>query len=112
MTGNIVVSAVNRYGYYNGALNTVGYTNFNKQSGGTISLPYLSFAPGFTPVICLAQKSGEGTISISTPWNHISVRNGSGTSHTINISGLMNAGSTIFPVFAAGSYIVWLAGYY
>lgn len=108
MTGNIVVSAVNRYGYYSGMLNTVGGRTFNKRSGGTVSLPYLSFAPGFTPVICIAQKAGEAVYSMSTPWNHINVDN----KQAIDISGLMNAGGTIFPVISAGSYSVWLAGYY
>lgn len=107
-----VAGNVRKYGYYSRTLNTVGSKSFSLYGGGSANMPYLLFSPGFIPQICIAQKSGEATMSISTPWNHIMVKYQSwDAGYNVSDAGIMKATDMAYPVWSSGSYALWAAGY-
>lgn len=117
-----IAGNVRKYGVFTQDIATSGSKSFKDGQGTNRSLYYLSFAPGFTPLLIVACKAGEGrTFSTLTNFGPVecSERTSTGTSTTartyeIPISSgiVLTAGSVIFPVAQSGTYGVKCVGYY
>lgn len=114
MTGNIVVQASQKYGYYSGRVSTVGGKNFTNIGGYTYFLYYISVSPAFTPVICTAVKAESYNTTVSTPWGSWFVEAGvyDNKGFVSHLAAAMSKGSMIIPVTQPGDYNIWYAGYY
>lgn len=114
MTGNIIINGVRAYAWLSTQKATVGSRSFTNTDGNAYTLPYLSFAPGFTPIMYNAIISNGYVTSVSTPWETVFV--GAGVNDNKGFYSRTSAPATalslVIPVLNSGTYNVWIAGYY
>ena len=109
VTGN-----VRKYAYWSGQKSTVGSKTFTNTGGSSFNLPYLSWAPGFTPLVYAAVREGYYETSLSASWNTVFVGAGVNANKGFydRSQAPASSSSLVIPVTVSGTYNVMVAGYY
>ena len=109
-----VAGNVRKYAYWYGQKSTVGSKTFKNTGGSSFTLPYLSFAPGFTPLVYAAIRKDYYETSVSTGWNSVFVGAGVNANKGMydRSQAPASASSLVIPVTVSGTYNVMVAGYY
>lgn len=109
-----VAGNARKYAYWYGEKSTVGSKSFTNTGGSSSNLPYLSWAPGFTPLVYAAIRKNYYETSVSTGWNTVFVGAGVNANKGFydRSQAPASSSSLVIPVTVSGTYNVMVAGYY
>lgn len=111
MTGNITISAVNKYGVIS---RTIGSSSSTKYFSGDFSgtLHYIELNPGFTPTCITAILAGDGQdSSVYTSYGQFIVSSRYSPAGW-SVRSTLTSNSLIIPVCTVGTYNLLVTGYY
>lgn len=111
MTGNITISAVNKYGVIS---RTFGSSSSTKYFSGDFSgtLHYIELNPGFTPTCITAILAGDGQdSSVYTSYGQFIVSSRYSPAGW-SVRSTLTSNSLIIPVCTVGTYNLLVTGYY